>query len=454
MLSATERSPGQMLQDTVGCITQRVTKGNPCDSQRRVKPGKSPDPKTEVLNKQTNATTYTHHAERFNKSVVNIKQVGLRNTSKFLLNSKDYKTVHISRLEQLDSACESSNSSSRIAHKRRYNMKSYYSKNFDFAYCKVPKVGSTFWTILFAVLEYGVTAGKMLLDSPRSKVHFRRYNFTTTFSSLRKEYLRTVIISRDPYTRLYSAYIDKIYLPLHAVSSYKASKLKFDERSVPSVDCSQNTTFQQFLERVVHSSLRGAKLNPHWAPITSLCRPCELNRFVHVKQESFSKDIQIVLNELRVKEDLTNFLVSTMKDRRIEYTIPGIVTTVYEHVRLKLGNSCMSWQELARRVWMSFQIQGYLRKSVNFPSEAFKSKKDFMNDSFLSNVILTSISKHPLNSTESKLQRQSYLCDAYKRVNPNTITLLQKVFSEDFRIYGYNDTSPCLFSSSKYTSEL
>ena len=403
-------------------------KGEPCETKRRKAKHNSAEP-------------------RSSKSASPSKSHVLNGSTNIFTNNSYYNSnsLHQNRLKNLSIACDKPRDYKQTWSYRHYNMASYFSKKYDFAYCKVPKVGSTFWTVVFAVLEHGIEEGKQLLQASRRSVHFRKYAFNKKFANLRNTDKRTVVVSRDPYTRLFSAYVDKIFLPLNLATPGQPSSHMRNSHRVSTVNCSsRDMTFQQFLDRIVQSSLRGGKLNPHWAPISSLCQPCTLNRLVHVKQETFSSDIQFTLKSVGVDANSYNFLVTAMQARRVEYTIPSIVTTVFSAFgKSQQGQHCMSRLELSTRIWTSFKIQGYLHKSLVLPTEPFTIKRIQVDADFFSDIILKAISQRPLTSAESKEQRHSYLCEAYKSVSPKTLTEVKRVFKRDFRMYGYSETLPC-----------
>lgn len=89
------------------------------------------------------------------------------------------------------------------------NVTFYHWKNLN--YCKVPKCGSTFWMQVFLTLEK-IKSVEDVFGSGRNKYHTIAMNKTSTWDHVSSN---DVIfhVTRNPYSRLYSVYIDKIYLP-------------------------------------------------------------------------------------------------------------------------------------------------------------------------------------------------------------------------------------------------
>lgn len=71
-------------------------------------------------------------------------------------------------------------------------------------------------------------------------------------------------VTRNPYSRLYSVYIDKIYLP----GFWKFTK-KINERK--GRECSTSVRFGEFLDYIMKEEV----YDPHWHPVSELCGSVE-----------------------------------------------------------------------------------------------------------------------------------------------------------------------------------
>ncbi|KAH3793301.1 hypothetical protein DPMN_146808 [Dreissena polymorpha] len=227
----------------------------------------------------------------------------------------------------------------------------FHSKVYNIAYCKVPKVGSTFWTLLFTTLDNGVDFGKKLLEKKRSSIHAGRYTFSSSFTYVKSAKVPTILPTRDPYSRLYSAFIDKSYLPIRIHTNYAV--LGIQNKSL----CPTDVSFQDFLQLILNEAKAGKSLDQHWAPIYSICGSCEVNAQYIVKQETFTNDIGVVLQKLNVSTEKFNFIMHTLEGKRIQSSLPGIVATILERSSAAEISRCRPWLEVTRRIWRSFQIQ-------------------------------------------------------------------------------------------------
>ena len=94
----------------------------------------------------------------------------------------------------------------------------YFSPKYNFSYCKVTKIGSSFWTQVFSVLLKGPSFAKEIFRMNRNLIHnkFRNQN-VVPYNSDERRRSRSILLSRDPYTRLFSSFVDKLFLPLFYV---------------------------------------------------------------------------------------------------------------------------------------------------------------------------------------------------------------------------------------------
>ena len=356
------------------------------------------------------------------------------------LDIESYKLEHINRIAHLRNVCLNYDVKRNEAFRASFEGSFMRSGNYNFTVCKVAKVGSTFWVQLMSVLEQGIEAGKSLFSKMRSRVHSATAALRTTRDRSRKE--RTILISRDPYSRIFSAYIDKIYLPIMFAMNYHIRHLPYDGR-VLNENCPVDVTFQEFLEYTVNVAKRGGSYDHHWAPISAYCHPCEVKPFLLVKQESFAKDVEFVLHAVNVTQEENALILGALKGHRIDLTLPGLVETIYGYAKNINVRSCLGWLNVAERVWESFKIQGYVRRDVPFPSERFTSLNQYQSAEYLSRVILDIIRENPMSSTDSKQQRHEYLCRAYEDIPSDVINALQQIYQYDFLVYNYSTSPPC-----------
>ena len=229
---------------------------------------------------------------------------------------EDLHQQQLKRLQHLSRVCANETVFKNVMYKKRSLIKYNSSTKYNFNYCKVPKAGCTFWTEVFAILRKGASEDVFLLS--RHDVHFKlgkqeriKFEMATKYGS------RTVLVSRDPYSRLFSAFIDKVFLPKNIAFGI-AKRLRKTNDS-----CANDLTFEEFLTDILTSVRGGQKLNIHWTPIVNLCKPCDVNAFAVVKQETFTADVEYVLKEVGIARDEFEVIYDALHDHKIEASIPG-----------------------------------------------------------------------------------------------------------------------------------
>ena len=97
---------------------------------------------------------------------------------------------------------------------------------------------------------------------------------------------------REPYSRLWSAYVDKFLLPDY----WNVDGVRITRRrpgvSREAAKCGHDVTFAEFVDYV--TSVPASKLNDHYGPYHLLCSPCLFLPHVIGKMETFDQDAKYV----------------------------------------------------------------------------------------------------------------------------------------------------------------
>ena len=154
------------------------------------------------------------------------------------------------RIQKLHDACINTSLFENQAYRGGKNLRYYYSSKYNLSYCKVPKVGCTFWTQAFAVLNKGAEVANNVFGIARKTVHRQLASGRVNFDSDLRMKSRSVLISRDPYTRLYSAFVDKILFPADRIEPLEGLE------GLGNVMCESEITFKMFFTKDFGSCLR------------------------------------------------------------------------------------------------------------------------------------------------------------------------------------------------------
>lgn len=327
------------------------------------------------------------------------------------------------------------------------------SKRYKFSVCFAPKIGSTFWKTVMRLLqnedlnEDKFTTG--LLNLNKDEIHRVKLPWLSllrhsedVFSFPRSS--RAVVFTRNPYTRLFSAYIDKLFLP----SFWKFVGIAIVHRlraepSPESLECGHDVTFEEFLRYVIHVEETGqgtaSICDDHWASVTSLCNVCRMNYDYIGKQESFINDTAYIFQQLGLDKFLLSSLHSGTSVRN------SINTTVWSFGWFIQNSSCVGKEEALGRVWYSLQAQGYLMAGTEAPWLGLDLKTTKMAD--IVQAFLSSYDKNKLTPEQTKKQRHQALVDAYSSVPLSVKRRIQKAFRYDFDLFGYDKEPAELFIS-------
>ena len=345
------------------------------------------------------------------------------------------------RIRHIQEACSDTNVQLDKYHQvNTTGLTYYYSRKYNFSLCRALKAGSSIWTQIFAILKYGSSVSWKVFSYPRFAVHnILKSRLVVPFDSDERRNSRTVLVSRDPYSRLFSAFVDKMFLPGFFP---KAERIVARQRNISEIKfvCPNNITFEEFLKDILERSRKGNTTDPHWAPISSVCNPCNVKAYILVKQESFGSDVEHTLKEFGIASDEFETIHEALVDHRVEATIPGMVRSVL--VNSHDAKHCMNKTEVLRRIWLSLQIQGYIRDNITFPDHILGIEATAQLDTVVSSVILHTIKKYPLTPEESKIQRHRALASAFAIVSTDVLEGIMDVYKQDFMLFNYSLTPP------------
>ena len=223
-----------------------------------------------------------------------------------------------------------------------------FDKSHDLIFCYIPKNGCSFWKRVFSILN-GFTRNDIFQMSS-VKIHKQPNTFSISVQKTlhrllaEEENLTKVIYVRDPYERLFSGYIDKVFAPC---SRYKQKVYKYFNTSKTTYRGISLNTFAQYL---VTSDLN----NQHFQRQNSMCHVCEMNYTFIGKFETFMDDAVFLMKMFNI--NITSILGSqiTLKERSDMNIIQDVIKRSFQGCR-KLHN--FSTYHIVSRVWKMFQVK-------------------------------------------------------------------------------------------------
>ena len=314
-------------------------------------------------------------------------------------------------------------------------------------YCSVPKVGCTFWKRVFRFIGNDYKGHFKSPESiPRLFVHVGPYRNTTVILLKNEskadnlDYSFRFMFTRDPYARLWSGYLDKLYLPDFwwwlGVQIVNTTRPDADIRSLK---CGYDVTFEEFLSYTVVNLQSGFRVDNHFAPIYTQCNPCTIKFDIIGKLETFGEDSRLVLEEINA--NISDSHKTNNKDIVLEevQTLLKYNFDVLEKLKQSSGNAdCYNPLLIAKRLWKTFQYHGYISDMHTFPSSMANFPNDLM---ILRKALLKQIVylRHSAgNEVEIwKSQRQKYLNTAYNSISQKILIAIGRVYKGDFELFGY-----------------
>ena len=199
-------------------------------------------------------------------------------------------------------------------------------------YCHMPKIASTSMRQLLAD-RTSMKPSKPL--SANNNAAERQYKL---------EHYKTILVVRNPFERLYSAYVDKFINGYKRLDSFKKYRNATKEM-FPDVKESHGSlfiTFEQFLKMITLAKktphlnyLDKARTDEHWATIYSRCAPCQVRYDFILKLHTINHDKELIL-PLFNATDLPSMNTGTSHRENIfNVKIPDIMTA-YRNVKLDI----------------------------------------------------------------------------------------------------------------------
>ena len=379
--------------------------------------------------------TYTYKKNRLNGSLLFHYYISISEP-----RIPDNTEEIFQRTVQMRQACASIPPIRHLSGKLNSYRLFYVAEKYKLSYCRVAKAGSTFMAQLFMTLagidpkfhDYG--NAQTMFELPKDLTHkaMKRNSALSMFIDDKRVQLTTsFILARNPYSRLFSSYIDQIYLPNRwPETSHMVSDSKRKE-------CGNDVTFNEFLAHIADSMLTKKSVEIHWAPIFTLCLPCETHIDIVAKQESFVEDIDFILGYSGVEPEVRELINMAASANILISEIPDKIQALVKKGQ-SINRGCMSEQDLARRIWTAFQIQGHIRNEDSFPVYKFENILHDELEETLVPLIEEAVVKMSLTPRQIASQRHNWQLKFWKDISSETLRNIQAAYYEDFSLFGYN----------------
>jgi hypothetical protein len=204
---------------------------------------------------------------------------------------RDAECVNLHRIDHIREKCKDFGNQSRTEIISRTMI---YDDRSKLIYCFVPKVGSTTFKYLMEKSnpKCSVNPGSV---HTRAQMQHCGMDFLSRVSSIAKRNRKlqnytSILVVRNPYGRLYSAYWQKATLIQH----FRHRKSKKKNNTDP-------VSFDKFLTLFIKAMTTDKpkyapiRNNWHWRSVWEICSPCSISYDYVIKLESLNREKQLLL---------------------------------------------------------------------------------------------------------------------------------------------------------------
>ncbi|XP_067666023.1 uncharacterized protein [Haliotis asinina] len=353
------------------------------------------------------------------------------------------ETIYTKRLQHAKKACHTIPGSDKGVRSTIPTL--WYMKQTNMLYCSVAKAGSSFWRrtwkavtdqkgeIIHSPYEYAYEdfhSGAYLLTGLHKFTDTDAFLGDMVNSSLKFMY------TRDPYSRIFSAYVDKVLAPntyLWGRGRKIISKFR-NGSSEKSRSCGHDVTFGEFVQSIISTPTRS--LDAHFIPVTEWCDVCSLQYDVIAKMETFKTDSMYLMHKAGILGKRVE-----IKDFAIEYTADSFVDYVTRTFLQRKGfGKCLAFHTALRRLWRQMQIAGSISKEEQYPLTPAES--DTVTEVQLINIMLGAYKR---TSSRSRSNKKEAFLQAYQQVPLHDLEQIREKYSKDFLLFDYDDRPKELF---------
>ncbi|XP_071102230.1 carbohydrate sulfotransferase 9-like [Haliotis cracherodii] len=313
----------------------------------------------------------------------------------------------------------------------------------NISYCITHKVASTYWVRIFRYLYNDTATGhvKSPFEISKYDTHLLKYKYIKEIplnSATESAIMNTFrfMFAREPYSRLWSVFIDKFILPDNFFWRTYGSEIKRLRKDGTAKKLCDPISFPEFLGYIAnYGTENAAKLDDHYRPLHYGCNPCQLKPHFIGKLETMGADSRYILGKLGISwvSDVHNH------ESRIREEIAMLIQFNYKMQRYL--SSCVSYSDLAERLWKAFKINGYIPATAELTLTGETLRRGDVFFEYVWRVFKAANT----TSNEMAMQRTSMKLQAYKDVPIDVLKGIQRMFKLDFELFGYDPEPADIF---------
>ncbi|CAH1781340.1 unnamed protein product [Owenia fusiformis] len=330
--------------------------------------------------------------------------------------------VHRARMKHLKDAC----AKLKLERKLKTYGHFYVDDEHKLLICPVAKIGCSFWKAVLLITSKRVVERNPLdMLSGINSESFPQLNFDPPdVRKIKLDSYTKVIFTRDPLSRLYSAYQDKFvnFNEVYWGFGKMAVQLFRENATEKSLANGHDITFEEFLRLVVFNFETLGKVDSHWFTTEHACHPCDTDFDVIGRMETFDTDAKYVLCtsgmqniiQLPDEDKTANILRNVRKDTYAAF-----------QRKTALTNLIFTEREFLDRLVSNFLRHGYIRFPVSIP--------------------LNSTNEEALQILEKQIQLEARHSekfrtatkDPFKNIPRDLLDKVMDLYKFDYELFGY-----------------
>ncbi|XP_070174221.1 carbohydrate sulfotransferase 10-like [Littorina saxatilis] len=300
--------------------------------------------------------------------------------------------------------------------------------NLTISYCPIQKTGSTTWKTIFRSIRKAMKARHIPpveIDTPPGE--------------------RDVLFAfvREPYGRLLSAYVDKLFAPnnlfWHKTGRYIVQNFR-PNASQQSLLCGHDVTFPEFVKYVIHAQTTGGHRDGHFIPTHDHCEMCRYPYTYIGHLETLKEDMPFILKAIHSPVSYNQ----TFENDTIENSFAIPLRRMRSHVE-----RCMSLDEACRRGWKKLQIRGIIHKSIPFPLTREQTRHISAEEMGAVGIAALARSGEVMERREQKREAAR---EAYSGLDMADRDKLQRLLAVDCHMFGFDPQPSLVFPVTPHTS--
>ena len=346
------------------------------------------------------------------------------------------------RKEHLKKRCDIIKKKTATERKPRYKLqKMNYIEDKNIFFCPIEKAASTFWqrVLYIASVASGHQSTKLndvfSVNPLQAYTNKNQHRFTKddNVTDIIK-HSNSFIFVRDPFTRLFSGWLDKFFSPnpyYHKKVGRLIIRGERPQASQDSLRCGHDVTFQEYVSFISKAILNGENVDRHFLPSYSHCDVCSMDFKYIGKYENLAEEYIFMLQQLAINDNVAvppNFAEESALDM-----INDAAEWVF-YIKRNL-TLCMQFHVALFRVWKRLISRGVISKRMMYPYTSPIKAYGLTRDSF--QKVLIDAHKRS-NPEELSKNREEVLSEAFHSLDNVTFKRMLEAFNEDFDLFNYS----------------